>query len=190
MRILETPLPGVMVIEPRVHSDARGFFLETFRADAFSAAGLPHVFVQDNHSRSIRHTLRGLHWQWRRPQGKLVRSIEGTIFDVAVDLRPDSPTFGLWFGTELSAESFRLMYIPPEFAHGFCVMSEVAQVEYKCTEFYDPEGEAGLIWNDPDLAIDWPVETPVLSARDETHPRFVERFGRAPVPRILRPSHV
>jgi dTDP-4-dehydrorhamnose 3,5-epimerase len=172
----------VLLIDPDVHQDARGFFVETYRADHYTAAGIADPFVQDNHSRSVRGTLRGLHWQWRRPQGKLVRVIEGAIFDVAVDLRQDSPTFGHWFGTALTAESFRQMYVPPHFAHGFCVITDAAQVEYKCTAFYDPEGEAGLLWNDPDVGVAWPVESPVLSARDERHPTFLEIFGRRPAP--------
>lgn len=180
MRVLETPLDGVMVIEPHVHGDARGFFLETWRADRYAEAGLPCLFVQDNHSLSCRRTLRGLHWQWRRPQGKLVRVVEGAIFDVAVDLRIDSPTFGQWFGVELTSENFRQIYVPPSFAHGFCVTSEVAQVEYKCTDYYDPEGESGLMWNDPDLGIAWPITDPLLSQRDQQHPRFQQIFGRAP----------
>lgn len=180
MRVLEAPLAGVLVIEPRVHGDARGFFLETWRADRYAAAGLPPAFVQDNHSLSARHTLRGLHWQWRRPQGKLIRVVEGAIFDVAVDLRIESPTFGQWYGVELSAENFRQMYVPPSFAHGFCVTSDVAQVEYKCTDYYDPDGESGLMWNDPELAIAWPTTTPLLSVRDSNHPSFLQTFGRAP----------
>jgi dTDP-4-dehydrorhamnose 3,5-epimerase len=180
MRIVETPLAGVVLIEPKVHSDPRGFFLETYHAARYAAAGIPGPFVQDNHSRSVEGTLRGLHWQWRRPQGKLVRVIEGTIFDVAVDIRPDSATFGHWFGAELSAESFRQMYIPPHFAHGFCVTSAFAQVEYKCTDVYDADGENGFLWNDVDVGIAWPVETPLLSDRDRKHPRFVELFGRGP----------
>jgi dTDP-4-dehydrorhamnose 3,5-epimerase len=183
MRILETPLAGVLIIEPRVHRDARGFFVETYRADAWAKAGIPGTFVQDNHSQSVRGTLRGLHWQWRRPQGKLVRVVEGAIFDVAVDLRPDSPTFGHWYAATLSAEDFRQIYIPEQFAHGFCVLTETAQVEYKCSDFYDPEGEAGLIWNDPDVGIQWPSVEPILSARDLTHPRFVQISGRGPAPR-------
>jgi dTDP-4-dehydrorhamnose 3,5-epimerase len=183
MRILETPLNGVYLIEPDVHRDRRGFFVETYRADTYSTAGLPERFVQDNHSRSVRHTLRGLHWQDRRPQGKLVRVIEGGIFDVAVDLRPDSPTFGHWYGSELSAETFRQMYIPPQFAHGFCVTTDVAQVEYKCTDYYDPGGERGLIWNDADIGIRWPVASPLLSAKDEKYPTFFEVFGRVPAHR-------
>jgi dTDP-4-dehydrorhamnose 3,5-epimerase len=180
MRIVETPLPGVVIIEPRVHSDARGFFLETYRADRYTEAGIALPFVQDNHSRSVRGTLRGLHWQWRRPQGKLVRVVEGAIFDVAVDIQPESPTFGRWFGAELTAGDFRQMYVPPQFAHGFCVVSEIAQVEYKCTDYYDPEGEGGLMWNDPDVGIEWPLDTPILSARDQRHAGLVQLFGRAP----------
>jgi dTDP-4-dehydrorhamnose 3,5-epimerase len=183
MRILETPLPGVLVIEPRVHADPRGFFLETYRADRYREAGILEPFVQDNHSRSVRGTLRGLHWQWRRPQGKLVRVVEGTIFDVAVDIRPDSPSFGRWTGVELSAATFRQMYIPPGFAHGFCVTTDVAEVEYKCTDYYDPGGEAGLIWSDPDVAIAWPVTEPRLSDRDGRHPKLIELFGRVPAAR-------
>lgn len=180
MRILETRVPGVLVIEPRVHQDARGYFLETYRADRYAEAGIDVTFVQDNQSQSMRGTLRGLHWQWRRPQAKLVRVIIGAIFDVAVDLRPDSPTFGDWVGVELSAANFRQMFVPQHFAHGFCVLSEVAQVEYKCSDFYDPEGEAGLVWNDPDVGIEWPVTDPLLSVRDAQHPTLAALFGRAP----------
>jgi dTDP-4-dehydrorhamnose 3,5-epimerase len=179
MRFLETPLAGVLLVEPQVFHDERGFFVETYRADRYREAAIPDRFVQDNHSRSVHGTLRGLHWQCRRPQGKLVRVVEGAIFDVAVDLRPESATFGHWWGAELTAQSFRQIYVPPRFAHGFCVTSEVAQVEYKCTELYDSADQGGLIWNDPDLAIDWPIKSPVLSARDRTHPRFAQLFGRA-----------
>jgi dTDP-4-dehydrorhamnose 3,5-epimerase len=177
MRVREAPLSGVLIVEPRVHADHRGFFLETYRADHYAEAGLPAVFVQDNQSRSARGTLRGLHWQWRRPQGKLVRVTEGAIFDVAVDLRPESPTFGRWYGVELSAESFLQMYVPPGMAHGFCVTSEVAQVEYKCTDYYDASAESGLIWNDPTIGIVWPTNEPLLSERDRHHPTFLEVFG-------------
>jgi dTDP-4-dehydrorhamnose 3,5-epimerase len=179
MHIREAPLAGVLIVEPQVFRDERGFFVETYRADRYHAAAMPDRFVQDNHSRSVRGTLRGLHWQWRRPQGKLVRVVEGAIFDVAVDLRPESPTFGRWWGTELTAESFRQLYVPPRFAHGFCVVSDVAQVEYKCTELYDGADQGGLIWNDPDLAIEWPIASPILSPRDRAHPGFIEQFGPA-----------
>jgi len=180
MRIVETPLSGVVLIEPRVHEDARGFFLESYRADRYAEAGLPAAFVQDNHSRSARNTLRGLHWQWRRPQGKLVRVVEGAVYDVAVDLRLESSTFGHWYGVEISASNFRQIYIPPGFAHGFCVVSDVAQLEYKCTDYYDPGGESGLIWDDPLVGIEWPVTDPVLSHRDRVHPGFKALFGREP----------
>jgi dTDP-4-dehydrorhamnose 3,5-epimerase len=180
MQVLETALPGVVVITPRVHRDPRGFFLETWRQDQYEAAGIPGPFVQDNHSRSVRGTLRGLHWQDPRPQGKLVRAVEGEIYDVAVDIRPESPTFGRWIGVYLSAENFQQCYVPPGFAHGFCVVSEWAQVQYKCTDFYAPEHERGLLWNDPAIGIDWPVDAPVLSGRDQAHPTLEQRFGRRP----------
>lgn len=180
MRVRETDLPGVLVIEPRVFTDPRGTFVETWRADRYGEHGMPGPFVQDNQSRSGRNTLRGLHWQWRRPQGKLVRVVEGEVFDVAVDIRPDSPTFGRWTGLILSGENFLQCYVPPGFAHGFCVLSDSAQVEYKCTDYYDAGGEGGLIWNDPDLAIDWPVSAPLLSGRDAAHPTLRELFGRGP----------
>jgi dTDP-4-dehydrorhamnose 3,5-epimerase len=170
VRVVETALPGVLIIEPTVVRDERGFFLETWRADAFAAAGIADTFVQDNHSRSARGTLRGLHWQWRKPQAKLVRTVAGSIFDVVVDVRRGSPTFGRWLGIELSADSFRQVYVPVGFAHGFCVTSEVADVEYKCSDVYDPGGEAGLIWNDPGLGIPWPVSEPVLSRKDASNP--------------------
>lgn len=180
MRVRETPLAGAVIIEPRVFHDPRGFFLETYHAARYAEAGIHGPFVQDNHSRSQRDTLRGLHFQWRRPQGKLVRVIEGAIFDVALDIREDSPTFGRWVGVTLSAENFRQFYVPPGFAHGFCVVSEVAEVEYKCTDVYDPEGEGGIAWDDPGLAIPWPTRTPLLSARDQRHPTLAERYGRRP----------
>ncbi len=177
MQVRETAIPGVLIVEPRVLRDARGFFVETYHADRYAAAGIADAFVQDNHSRSQRGTLRGLHWQWRRPQGKLVRAVEGEIFDVAVDLRPESPTFGRWVGVTLSADDFRQLYVPPGLAHGFYVTSANAQVEYKCTDVYDPEGEQGMRWDDPDLAIAWPLsEPPILSARDQRHPSMRELF--------------
>ena len=169
MRFLPQELPEVILVEPVVHRDARGFFLETFHAAKFRAAGLPTLFVQDNHSASVRGTLRGLHLQLRKPQGKLVRVIEGEIWDVAVDARPDSPTFGRWTAATLSAENHRLLYIPPGFAHGFCVLSDRAQVHYKCTELYDPADEVGVAYDDPALNIQWPVSEPLLSDRDRRH---------------------
>ena len=169
MKLIETDLPGVLVLEPQVFRDERGFFLETYHQQKYAELGITPTFVQDNHSRSQRGTLRGLHAQLRRPQGKLVRVIEGEVFDVAVDIRRGSPTFGKWAGAWISSENFRQIYIPPGFAHGFCVTSEIAQVEYKCTDFYDPTSEISLQWNDPDLAVDWPlaeIGSPLLSKKD------------------------
>ena len=166
MRFVDTGIPGVIVVEPDVHRDARGFFLETFHAAKYGAAGIPGLFVQDNHSSSIGRTLRGLHMQARKPQGKLIRVIEGEIWDVAVDVRPSSPTCGQWIAETLSAGNFKQMYVPPGCAHGFCVLSDRAQVQYKCTELYDPSDELGIVWDDADLGIRWPVVDPLLSERD------------------------
>ena len=181
MRLETTPLPGVLVVEPRVFRDERGFFLEVFHAAKFAEQGLDVAFVQDNHSLSRRGTLRGLHVQLPKSQGKLVRCTEGTIFDVAVDIRKGSATFGRWFGIELDAESFRQLWVPPDFAHGFCVLSERAQVEYKCTELYDPPGELSIAWNDPAIGIEWPVEAPVLSTKDAAAKRLDELSDRLPL---------
>jgi dTDP-4-dehydrorhamnose 3,5-epimerase len=170
VRVVPTDLPGVVVIEPDVHRDGRGFFLETYHADRYREHGIAGPFVQDNHSRSTAGTLRGLHLQLKRPQGKLIRVIEGEIYDVAVDVRRGSPSFGRWVGVTLTADDFRQVYVPPGFAHGFCVVSDVAQVEYKCTDLYDPASEIGVAWNDPGLGIVWPVREPLLSARDSRHP--------------------
>jgi dTDP-4-dehydrorhamnose 3,5-epimerase len=176
MRVVETSLPGVVIVEPAVHKDARGFFLEVYHQEKFRAAGIDVRFLQENHSRSVKGTLRGLHWQWRRPQAKLVRAIVGEIFDVAVDIRRGSPTFGRWMGAVLSAANFRQMFVPGGFAHGFCVLSDVAEVEYKCTDFYDPAGEAGIRWDDPAVGVEWPVRDPILSDKDTRHaPLLSER---------------
>ncbi len=172
MRFLATPLPGVIQVLPDVHRDARGFFLETYHALRYHDAGIREIFVQDNHSRSARDTLRGLHIQLPGPQGKLVRVIEGEIWDVAVDVRRGSPAFGRHFGTRLTAEGFEQLYVPPGLAHGFLVLSEVAQVEYKCTQLYDAKAEISIAWNDPDLAIPWPTQSPLLSERDRRAPRL------------------
>lgn len=180
MRVIPTELPEVLVIEPQVHVDGRGFFVETYHAERYRQHGISAPFVQDNHSRSVGGTLRGLHLQIRRPQGKLVRVIEGQVFDVAVDARRGSPTLGRWIGVELSAENYRQVYIPPGFAHGFCVISPVAQVEYKCTDFYDPGGELGIAWNDPAIAIEWPVSEPLLSPRDVRHRTLPELTAELP----------
>jgi dTDP-4-dehydrorhamnose 3,5-epimerase len=169
MRVIETSLPGVLVVEPHIHRDARGLFVEIYHAARLETIGIPARFVQQNHSRSVQGTLRGLHWQFRRPQAKLVRVLAGEIYDVAVDIRRGSATFGSWAGMHLSGDGFRQTFIPEGFAHGFCVLSETADVEYSCTAYYDPGGEAGLPWNDPAVAIDWPVSAPVLSAKDLTH---------------------
>ncbi len=174
MNFIPTELPGVILIEPQVFRDERGFFLESYHQAKFAAAGLEVTFVQDNHSRSVRGTLRGLHAQHRRPQGKLVRVIAGEIFDVVVDIRPHAPTFGRWLGVTLSAENFRQLYIPPGFVHGFCVVSDVAEVLYKCTALYDPTDEIGVIWNDPEIGIDWGVQSPLLSEKDRRLPTLRE----------------
>ena len=178
MRFEPTSIPGVITIEPRVFRDARGFFLETYHAQRFAAGGIDAQFVQDNHSASANGTLRGLHMQREFAQGKLVRCVAGEIFDVAVDTRPGSKTFGRWIGETLSAANFRQLWVPPGFLHGFCVVSESAQVEYKCTELYHPEDELGVIWNDPDIGIAWPVRAPVLSAKDAALPRLREVESR------------
>jgi dTDP-4-dehydrorhamnose 3,5-epimerase len=168
MKVIESGLGGVLVFEPTVHGDARGFFFESYREDEFrQAAGPVQPFVQDNHSRSSRHVLRGLHYQVRQPQGKLVRVVAGEIFDVVVDLRRQSPTFGKWMGTTLSAENRRILWIPEGFAHGFLVVSDLADMVYKATDYYAPQHERALRWNDPALAIAWPLTSPpVLSAKD------------------------
>ena len=160
-------VPDVLLVEPDVHRDERGFFVETWQVERHGAAGVARTFVQDNHSRSTRGILRGLHAQLTKPQGKLVRCIEGEVFDVAVDIRHGSPTFGQWATASLSAENFHQLWMPPGFAHGFCVTSEIAQFEYKCTELYAPDDEITLAWDDPALAIPWPIETPILSAKDQ-----------------------
>ena len=181
VRFVPTSLPGVVLVEPDVHQDTRGFFLETYHAEKYRAGGIEGPFVQDNHSRSVRGTVRGLHLQLRRPQGKLIRVIEGEIYDVAVDARRHSPTFGAWVGVTLSATNFRQCYVPPGFAHGFCVVSEDAQVEYKCTDLYDPASEIGVAWNDPAIGIAWPVSEPLLSDRDRKHPPLMAHLANLPL---------
>jgi dTDP-4-dehydrorhamnose 3,5-epimerase len=163
-----------LLVEPDVHKDARGFFLESYHSNKYAEAGLNVKFVQDNHSRSAQGILRGLHSQLHKPQGKLVRVVQGEIFDVAVDARPGSPTFGEWVGQVLSAENFLQLYVPQGFFHGFCVLSPLADLEYKCTDFYDPEDEIGIRWDDPDLKIQWPVTQPILSERDKRLPALQE----------------
>ena len=174
MKVIETSIPDVLIIEPRVFGDERGFFYESFNAAAFEAAtGLKRQFVQDNHSKSQRGVLRGLHYQIQQPQGKLVRVVAGEVFDVAVDLRKSSPSFGRWFGTHLSAQNQRQLWIPEGFAHGFVVLSESADFLYKTTDYYAPEHERSLLWNDPELGIEWPFdEPPQLSAKDQAGKRL------------------
>jgi dTDP-4-dehydrorhamnose 3,5-epimerase len=173
-------LPEVLVIEPRVFRDDRGFFLETYHALRYTGHGVAGPFVQDNHSRSVAGTLRGLHLQVGRPQAKLVRVIAGEVFDVAVDVRRGSPTFGRWTGVRLSADNFKQCYVPAGFAHGFAVLSPVAEVEYKCTDLYEPASEIGIAWNDPAIGISWPIQQPLLSARDQGHPTLAEQSARLP----------
>ena len=175
MKITPTAIPDVLLIEPQVFGDARGFFMETWHERRFAEAGLDLHFVQDNHSRSVRGTLRGLHYQLRQPQGKLVRVVAGEVFDVAVDLRRGSPTFGRWAGEVLSAQDHRMLWVPPGFAHGFLVLSDSADLLYKCTDFYAPEHDRGIRWDDPDLAVAWPLEPgvrPLLSGKDAAAPLF------------------
>lgn len=172
MKVIETQLAGVLIIEPKVFGDHRGFFLETFQVERYRDAGIGLSFVQDNHSRSQRGVLRGLHFQRTRPQGKLVSVSRGAVYDVAVDINPDSPTCGQYVGVELNDENHRQLWVPPGYAHGFCVLSEVADFQYKCTDYYQPEDEGGLLWNDPDVGIPWPVAEPQLSAKDQLNPRL------------------
>ena len=181
MRVVPTAIPGVLIVEPEIHRDGRGFLLETYHADRYREHGIAGPFVQDNHSRSVAGTLRGLHLQLRRPQGKLIRVIEGEIFDVAVDIRRASPTFRRWVGVSLSADNHRQCWIPPGFAHGFCVVSDVAEVEYKCTDFYEPSDEIGFLWSDPDVAVLWPVAEPTLSGKDRQAPLLREILEKLPV---------
>jgi dTDP-4-dehydrorhamnose 3,5-epimerase len=178
MKFQPTEIPEVVVVELDLHRDDRGFFVETYHAEKFLRGGIEAGFVQDNHSRSVRGTLRGLHAQDRRPQGKLVRTLVGEIFDVAVDIRRGSPTFARWIGVTLAADEFRVLWIPPGFAHGFCVLSDIAEVEYKCTDVYDPEGQLTIAWNDPEIGISWPVATPILSAKDAAAPPLRDVEGR------------
>jgi dTDP-4-dehydrorhamnose 3,5-epimerase len=173
VKVTPTRLAEVLVVEPAVHGDERGFFLECWHQQRYAGSGIPASFVQDNHSRSVQGTLRGLHYQLSRPQGKLVRVVAGEVFDVAVDLRKSSPTFGRWAGQLLSARNHLQLWIPPGFAHGFYVLTESADLLYKCTEYYNPGDDRALRWDDPVLAIEWPLlegRAPLLSARDTAAP--------------------
>ncbi len=176
MQVVQTGIPDLLILEPKVFGDARGFFFESFNQRVFrQLTGRDDDFVQDNHSRSAKGVLRGLHYQIRQPQGKLVRAVAGEVFDVAVDIRRASPTFGKWFGLILSAENKRMLWIPPGFAHGFVVLSEYAEFLYKTTDYWAPEYERSIIWNDLDLEIDWPIEgEPLLSAKDSAGKAFRE----------------
>jgi dTDP-4-dehydrorhamnose 3,5-epimerase len=173
MKIMNSPLSGLIIIQPSVFSDSRGFFVEAFQQKRYLELGIP-AFVQDNISRSKRHVLRGLHFQLPHEQGKLVWVTRGEVFDVSVDIRVSSPTFGKWFGITLSDENHTQMYIPPGFAHGFCVLSEEADFCYKCTDFYATSSEHGIAWNDPRLNINWPIKYPILSNKDENYPSLYE----------------
>ena len=177
MQVIETELEGVKIIEPQVFGDERGFFLESWNHQKFESAGMLANFVQDNHSRSTQGVLRGLHYQIQQPQGKLVRATVGEVFDVAVDLRQSSPTFGKWTGVHLSENNRRMFYVPPGFAHGFYVISEMAEFQYKCSDYYAPEFERSLLWNDPALGIEWPLlegAAPQLSAKDQDCPLLAD----------------
>ena len=167
MEVTKTRVDGVLLIKPKVFGDERGYFVETYQKERYSEIGITHTFVQDNHSMSRRGILRGLHYQTKHPQGKLVMVSLGAVFDVAVDIRLDSPTFGKWFGAILSQENQHQLWIPPGLAHGFLVLSDIAHFHYKCTDFYDPKNEASILWNDPELNIEWPfAEDVVLSQKD------------------------
>lgn len=174
MKVMETRLPDVLIVEPRIHGDERGFFVETFQAERYARAGISSPFVQDNHSRSRRGVLRGLHAQRQHPQGKLVRTARGEVFDVVVDIDPGSATFGQWVGVTLSDSNQRQLWIPPGYAHGFLVLSELADFEYKCTDYYYPKDEIGVIWNDHDIGITWPLGNPIVSDKDLALPQLSE----------------
>lgn len=174
MKVIETSIPDVLILEPKVFGDERGFFYESFNAQTFEdLTGVNTQFVQDNHSKSVKHVLRGLHYQMQQVQGKLVRAIQGEVFDVALDVRRSSPTYGQWVGEVLSAENKRMMWVPPGFAHGFLVMSDTAEFLYKTTDFYAPEHEQVIVWNDPTIGIEWPLDVePAISTKDAAGKRF------------------
>jgi dTDP-4-dehydrorhamnose 3,5-epimerase len=177
VEVVQTPIEGVLLIKPKVWGDARGYFVETWQQQRYDAAGINLPFVQDNHSMSTRGILRGLHYQKTRPQGKLVYVSLGSVFDVAVDIRHGSPTFGKWFGVELSQQNQWQMWVAPGLAHGFVVTSDIAHFHYKCTDYYCPEDEASIRWNDPVVGIDWPLAEPQLSAKDSVAPSWAEAMG-------------
>ena len=178
MKVTSTNVDGAVIIEPKVFGDERGFFLETFHAERYKdLAGIDLNFVQDNHSRSGKGVLRGLHFQKTKPQGKLVRVVRGEVFDVAVDIRKDSPTFGKWAGVILSQENKKQFWVPPGLAHGFVTLSDIVDFEYKCTDYYDPSDEGCLMWNDPEVGIEWPLDNPQLSGKDAQGKSFKELFS-------------
>ena len=175
MRVIKTKITDCVIIEPKVFGDERGFFLETFQLSRYKdLVGISNSFVQDNHSRSSKNVLRGLHYQKTKPQGKLVRVVRGEVYDVAVDIRKDSPSYGQWESVMLSEENKKQLWVPPGFAHGFVVLSDIADFEYKCTDYYDPTDEGSVLWNDPDLNISWPVVDPILSNKDASADRLID----------------
>lgn len=185
MKTIETPIKGLLIIEPDVFADDRGFFMESYNEQKFHALGIMDTFRQDNHSRSVKNTLRGLHFQTRPGQSKLVRAVRGAVWDVAVDIRPDSPTLGRYYAVELSEENKRMFYIPVGFAHGFCVLTDMAEFVYKCSNVYIGETEAGIAWNDPGIGIDWPVNEPILSKRDQSNQSLKEFLSKVEADRGL-----
>jgi dTDP-4-dehydrorhamnose 3,5-epimerase len=188
MNVIETDLPGVLIIEPQVFGDDRGFFMETWNKELYAEAGIPTEFVQDNLSFSRKGVLRGLHFQDPNPQGKLVSVLQGEVFDVAVDIRRDSPTFGKWVGVNLSSDNRRQLYLPEGFAHGFCVTSYTALFAYKCTDKYNPQAEASILWNDPELKINWPIDSPEISIKDSEGVRLAN-FPEERLPAFGKISH-
>lgn len=174
MKIIETSIPDLKIVEPQVFGDERGWFVESWNQAKFEDLGLNYQFAQDNHSMSVKNTLRGLHFQTEPGQAKLIRAVKGKIWDVAVDIRPESPTFKKWVGVELSEENHLMFMVPIGFAHGFCVLSEEAEVCYKCTSVYNPQTEAGILWNDPEVGVEWPIDIPLLSERDQQAPSLSE----------------
>ena len=184
MKFSTTELPGVMIVDPDVFRDDRGFFLESWRMDKYAAGGIDATFLQHNQSRSTRGTVRGLHAQRTHPQGKLVRVLAGAVLDVVVDIRRGSPTWLKWITCELSAENFRQLYLPPGYAHGICVTSDLADLEYQCTDFYDPRDELRIIWNDPSIGIKWPVSEPILSSSDRDAATLVDQLDQLPKWRV------
>ncbi len=177
MQVTETKLLGVLIIKPKVFGDTRGFFKETFQVDRYKEAGIKPDFVQDNHSRSQKGVLRGLHYQINRPQGKLLSCLRGAVYDVVVDINIESITYGQYVGIELSEDNHKQLWVPPGYAHGFCVLTEIAEFSYKCTKKYNPSDEGGLIWNDPTVGIDWPIQSPILSKKDSMLPKLIELKG-------------